>query len=193
MIKPKPNNKTIKQQVKMYCDVEAELIKEGKMITNQNIATGLEAKGLKSLTRGKLYRLKQTASEKNNFVLNIARSQYSAMVQDIYDKILFIEDKISGLAEDDWTMHETETSSGDGDHANFEKTKTIDNQHKPRHDFYRLLLDCQTAKTKILSGDVMNVSIAMIEQNFNKLRDERDEYLKEIKRLREIIKDNGNN
>ena len=179
----KPSNKTIKQQVVMLEAVEAELIKDGKMITNANLVTGLEAKGLKVLTRGKLYRLKQTASEKNNFVLNIARSQYSAMVQDIYDKILFIEDKIAGLAEDDLTMHETETSTGDGEHANYEKTKTIDNQHKPRHDFYRLLLDCQTAKTKILSGDIMNVSIAMIEQNFNKLRDERNEYFRENKRL----------
>ena len=98
----------------MYCDVEAELVKEGKMITNANIVTGLEGKGLKNLDRSKLYRLKQSASEKNNFVLNIAKSQYSAMVQDIYDKILFIEDKISGQAEADWTQHETETSVGDG-------------------------------------------------------------------------------
>jgi len=45
-------------------------------------------------------------------------------------------------------------------------------------------LDCQNAKAKLLQGDVINVSVAMIERNFNKLRDEKQEYLREIEYLK---------
>jgi len=185
----------MQKQLTVLRKVETELVKEGKPLTNQNLLRGLEAKGLKNIDRNKLYYLKKALGENNGFVLSIAESQYSPMVQDIYDKILLIEDKCFELAGKDWTQHETETSVGDGDRDSYTRDKTVDNEHKPQHDFYKLALDCQTAKTKILSGDVINVSVAMIERNFNRLRDEKEEIKQENLRLQakvaKLEKDNG--
>jgi len=194
----RPTAKTFDKQLASLRTVETALVKEGKPLTNQNLLRGMEAKGFKNLNRNQLYHLKKKLGENNNFVLSIAESQYSPMVEDIYNKILLIEDKCFELAEAEWTLHETETSVGDGtenDRQTYTKTKNVDNQHKPQSDFYRLVLDCQTAKTKILSGDVINVSVAMIERNFNRLRDEKEEMTRENLRLQEKIakleKENG--
>jgi len=167
----------------MLREVENNLVKKNLMVTNANLVSGLAKKGLKDVDRSKLYRLKLAMNYENNFVLNIAESQYSAMIQDIYDKLLFVEDKVAPLCEQDWTVETI--STGDGDRNNFVKSES--NQHKPKVDFYRLIVDIQTAKMKLLTGDIMNVSVAMIEKNFSKIRDERDDYKKEIKRLREKL------
>lgn len=191
----RPTQKVFQKQLTVLRTVETDLVKAGKPLTNQNLLTGLETKGLKNINRNQLYYLKKALGENNGFVLSIAESQYSPMVEDIYNKILLIEDKCFELAGNDWTQHETETSVGDGDRDSYTRTKTTDNEYKPQHDFYKLALDCQTAKTKILSGDVINVSVAMIERNFNRLRDEKEEYLRENLRLKDRIekleKDNG--
>ena len=179
----KPSTKVFLKQVGKLRSVETELMEQGKPLTNRNLITGLEAKGLK-VDRFKLYRLKQTLGENNNFVLKIAESQYSVMVQDIYDKITFVEDACFDLAGKDWTQHEVQTSEDEDGH-NYEKT--TDNEHKPQSDFYRLVLDCQMAKMKIMSGDVINVSVAMIERNFDRIRDENQEYIHEIARLKEKL------
>jgi hypothetical protein len=167
--------------------VTTDLVKEGLPLTNKNLMSGLEAKGLK-VDRDKLDYLKQAMNKNDNFVVAISESQYSAMVRDIYDKINVIEDECFDLAKKDWTQHETETSTGEGDHSTYERIRTTDNEHKPKHDFYKLALDCQVAKTKILSGDVINASVALIESNFNRLRDETKEYKMENERLREKLK-----
>jgi hypothetical protein len=182
-MKQRPTQKTFDKQLKKFEKVTAELIKEGLPLTNKNLMNGLETQGLK-VDADKLYYLKQAVNKNNNFVLAISQSQYSAMIQDIYDKIMIIEGECFELAKEDWTIHEVQTSD-DADGHSYEKT--IDNQHKPQSDFYRLALDCQTAKTKILSGDVINASVALIESNFNNLRNERDDYKKEAERLREKL------
>jgi len=169
-------------QVQKLREVEISLMREGKPLTYKNLIMGLEQKGLK-VDRNKLYTLKQSLNKKNNFVISITESQYSAMIQDIYDKILLIEDECFKLAKQDWTVNTI--STGDGNRNNFQKHET--NHHKPKFDFYRLALDCQIAKIKILSGDVINASVALIEPNFNRLRDERDDYIKENQRLREKL------
>jgi hypothetical protein len=187
-LKKTPTKKVFASQLTKLREVESDLSKEGLPLTNKNLLLGLEKKGMKNVDRNKLYHLKKTLGENNQFVLSIAQGQYSSMVQDIYEKIMIIEDECYALAKQDWTQHETETSIGDGtenDRQTYTKNKTVDNEHKPKHDFYKLALDCQTAKTKILSGDVINVSVAMIEGNFARIRDENAEYVKEIQRLRE--------
>ncbi len=167
--------------------VTTELVSQGLPLTNKNLMSGLEAKGLK-VDRFKLNYLKEAMNKNDNFVIAISESQYQSMIRDIYDKINIIEDECFDLAKKDWTQHETESSTGDGDHSTYERTKTVDNQHKPKHDFYKLALDCQIAKTKILSGDVINASVALIESNFNRLRDEAKEYQMDNERLREKLK-----
>jgi len=186
-LKKRPTVAVFERQQKVLSKVVTQLIKEGLPLTNKNLVSGLEAKGLK-VDRDKLYYLKEAMNRNDNFVVAISESQYQAMIRDIYDKIEIIEDECFDLAKKDWTQTETETSTGEGDHSNYEKTKTVDNEHKPKHDFYKLALDCQIAKTKILSGDVINASVALIESNFNRLRDELKEYKLDNERLREKLK-----
>ncbi len=183
-MKQRPTQKTFDKQLTKFKNVTTDLIKEGLPLTNKNLMSGLEKKGLK-VDKNKLDHMKRAVNKNNQFVVAISESQYSAMVQDIYDKINVIEDECFELAKQDWTQHEVQTSEDD-DGTNY--TRTTDNEHKPKHDFYKLALDCQVAKTKILSGDVINASVALIEPNFNRLRDEMKEYKMENERLREKLK-----
>ena len=177
-----PTKKVFESEVQKLREVEISLMREGKALTNKNLIVGLELKGLK-VDRNKLYTLKQSLNKKNNFIVSISESQYSAMVQDVYDKIMYIEDKCTALAEEDWTTHTI--STGNGDRNNFQKHER--NQHKAKLDFCRIVLDCQNAKAKLLQGDVINVSVALIERNFDRLRDENAEYVREIQRLRKKL------
>jgi len=187
-LKKRPTASVFEKQMVKLSKVTTDLVSKGLPLTNKNLMRGLAKQGLKDVDRNKLNYLKEAMNKNDNFVVAISESQYQAMVRDIYEKINVIEDECFDLAKKDWEQHETETSTGEGDHMTYEKTKTIDNQHKPKADFYRLALDCQIAKTRILSGDVINASVALIESNFNRLRDEAKDYKMENERLREKLK-----
>lgn len=183
-MKQRPTQKTFDKHMKKFDKVITELIEKGLPHTNMNLMRGLAKKGLK-VDKNKLDHMKRAMNKNNQFVVAISQSQYSAMVQSIWDNIEIIEDECFDLAKKDWTQHEVQTSD-DEDGTSYERT--TDNEHKPKHDFYKLALDCQVAKTKILSGDVINASVALIEPNFNRLRDEMKEYKMEAERLREKLK-----
>jgi hypothetical protein len=166
-------------------DVHVELAKEGKPATTKNLMSGLEAKGLK-FTYDQFYTVRKKLNERSTFVTAIAQSQYSGMVQDIYEKLNYIEDQCLELASEDWT--ETKTRSGDGSEGS-SFVETTPNQYKPKHDFLKLAKEVQKEKRELLKGDVINVSVAMLEKKFQEVRDESKAKSEQIQHLQKKLKE----
>lgn len=164
--------------------VQSSLIKEGKPLTHKNMLTGLEAKGFKG-TRQQFYVILRKLNEGSNFVIAISESQYSSMIEDIWNKLNFIEDECMDLAGQDWT--EIKTRAGDGTEGS-SFTETTPNQYKPKHDFYKLAKEIQKEKRELLKGDTINVSVAMIEKKFQLVREESEAKSQQIQHLQKKLK-----
>lgn len=170
---------------KLYGQVEVQLVKEGKPLTNKNVMLGMEKAGWKG-DRWQFYYIQKKWQENSNFVVSIAETQYSAMIEDIYRKLMNIEDQCFELAEENWTVRKTRT--GDGSEGS-SYVETEDNQYKPKHDFLKLAKEVQKEKRELLKGDVINVSVAMLEKKFQKLRDESEAKTAEIQHLKKQLKE----
>ena len=167
--------------------VQQDLIKAGKPLTPKNLITGLEKKGFKG-NRKNFYTIQNRLNEQSSFVTDIAETQYSAMVEDIYRQIQFIEGKCLELADDNWQISKRRTGDGTEEGSRNTWQEFEDNQHKPKHDFLDLALKCQKEKRELLKGDVINVSTAMLSQKFQQLRDESVAKSEEIERLKKQLK-----
>jgi hypothetical protein len=184
----KVSQKKMQEFSHLYAEVEIDLVKKGKPLTNQNLMTGLAKKGFKG-DRFLFYRIQKKWQENSNFVISIAETQYSAMIEDIWNKLKHIEDQSLDLAGRDWT--EIKTREGDGTEGS-SYTETTPNQYKPKHDFLKLAKEVQKEKRELLKGDVINVSVAMLEKKFQMLRDESEAKSQEISHLKKKLKANQN-
>lgn len=166
-------------------DVHVELAKDGLPTTTKNLMSGLEKKGLK-LTYDQFYTIRKKLNERSTFVTSIAETQYSGFIQDIYEKLNYIEDECLELAKQDWT--ETKTRSGDGSEGS-SFVETSPNQYKPKHDFLKLAKEVQKEKRELLKGDVINVSVAMLEKKFQQVREESRAKTDQIQHLQKKLKE----
>jgi hypothetical protein len=168
-------------------DVQMELAKQGKPISPKALMLGMETKGYK-INYQQYLTVKKKINEQCTFVTDIAESDYSSMIRDIYEKIVFIETECLDLAKEDWRIRKQRTGDATDEGSRNTWVETEDNQHKPKHDFYDLALKCQKEKRELLKGDVINVSGALLSQKFQQVRDESEEKSNEIKRLKSKLK-----
>jgi len=161
----------------------------GSSPTRKELLSELAKKGFK-IDYSTLYRDRTSINAENSFIEDISRYNYSAYVEDIWDKL-------------DWIID----NSMENYHKNIPITKKIEhekngviettiqkieNKSDSRYKFLRLILDASMAKFSMMRGDSINVSVALLEKKFQQLRDEnihyKDEYEQKATAFEELKK-----
>jgi hypothetical protein len=178
-------------QISMMDEVQRDLISKDIPITSHNLMTGMEKKGFNG-TRFQFYNIRNRLNETDTFVMDISQTQYSSMIHGIWDKLEFVEQEAMKLFSADWEIKKTRTSQATSDEADRNRWEEIEaNQYKPKHDFLELIGKIQKQKLELMKGDVLNVSIAMLEKKFQQLRDESEAKSQELKHWKKKLKANN--
>jgi len=139
--------------------------KSGKHPSNKYLLEQINKKGF-PITRMTLYTDRVKLARQNTFVRDIAESTYSQMIEDIFNNVSFIESEAFEMAKKSWIR--TKTITRNNPNTKKGQPKTITETHTETNDavskerFLRLALDCQHAKTDLIKGDVINVTVAML-------------------------------
>ncbi len=152
--------------------------KSGKNPSNKYLLEQLNKKGF-PITRMTLYIDRVKLARENTFVRDIAESTYSQMIEDIFNNITTVEGEAFEMANKSWTR--TKTITRNNPNRKKGQPKTITETHIETNDavskerFLRLALDCQSAKTNLLKGDVINVTVAMLGKRLDQYRSQLDD------------------
>lgn len=136
------------------------------------------------ITRGTLYFDRIAIAKMNTFVRDMAESSYSQIIEDIYNNIGLIEAEAFQLANMTWQkervtrtdLPKAKNTKGAAKQSKVEEVER--NNFIPKERFLRLALECQTAKTNLLKGDVTNITVAMLSKRLDQYRLQLEEIIK---------------
>jgi len=162
--------------------------KEGKLITRHSLIAELKKKGFTS-DRYILYNDRTELNKGNSFIRNLTESNFSQMMQDIYQNLSWVEEEAIKQYNRKWTNSKTVEKVLEI------KTKTISEKHtteeiaQPKVAFLRIIMDIQKLKYEFLTGPNIQLSAALLSQRFQQMQQE----LFELKKANDLTKSYSSN
>lgn len=152
-----------------------EYEKQDKEITRNALLKELDKKGF-HIDMATLYRDRTSLNKENTFIEDIAaESNYSAYIEEMFEKIHRVEEKAGQLYEMKWTddkIIKRETRDGQ-----FKEEHHTSENPGPKIGLLNVILKCQEAKLKMFSGDNINISVTLLGRKL-------EEYKVELEKLR---------
>ena len=120
---------------------------DGRKIIGKEIIKKMKELGYPEYTKDTLYRDRCRLNRKNPFLRDMAESNYSKIVEEMWNDIELVNDKAKELLEDAKTA---------------EKKRSVG----------RLILETVELRDKILNGNVMDVSLSLLSNKLDKLEND---------------------
>lgn len=140
----------------------------GKPRTREELLKQLAEKGF-DIDFSTLYRDKIEINRTNTFIEDIAESEYSPMQEDIYNKLLYVEEQALQLYNKDWKISRfVKRNLPDGSITE----SSIVHDDKPKLQCLGLIKDVQILKRNALKGDPVNLSFVMLSKKLSNLKEE---------------------
>ena len=130
------------------------------------------------------HRDKTALNASSTFVQDLCQSNYSAYIEEIYNKLIFLEEQAVDMYSQDWNSDKTILKKIEG--ISDEPEKIMQEIHKtapaaaPKLKALELVAKAQEIKAKIITGDTLQLSAAMLGQKYSEMQEE-------IERLRKLV------
>lgn len=165
-----------------------EYQQKGKLATRDQYLEELAKRGF-CIDIATLYRDKIAINRTNTFVEDIAESQYSAMQEDIYNKLLYVEEQALQLYDKDWkTSRFFKRSLPTGTITE----SSIVQDDKPKIQCLGLIKDLQALKQNMLRGENIQLGVTLIGKKFDQVKEELALVTKERDKLKRLSYANRN-
>lgn len=169
---PKKKKNYTKSTVKVVLERRAalketidEARKKGIPISRDYLITELEKRDFKS-NRNILYDDRTALNrEGNTFIADLTEANYSQYMQDIFEKLIWIEDESMIQYNKKWTNSKLVTKNNGEKGEQTEKHITGE-LAQPKAAFLGILRETQKLKYEFLSGNNVHLSAALIAQKF---------------------------
>ena len=121
----------------------------------------------------------------NSFVRDLTESRYSGMIERVYKTARYVENEARRMYAKDWTADKTTTRmTKDGEFIETVKTEPL---ARPKEGFLKVMLKAAELQEHVLSGDVLNVSAAMLNQTLLEYEKQNRDLRAEIDRLKKPL------
>ena len=118
----------------------------------------------------------------NSFVRDLTESRYSGMIERVYKTARYVENEARRMYAKDWTADKSTTRmTKDGEFIETVKTEPL---ARPKEGFLKVMLKAAELQEHVLSGDVLNVSAAMLNQTLLEYEKQNRDLRAEIDRLK---------
>jgi len=159
------NNMVNNRRVELQKIID-EFKKKGVPITRQGLIDELQKKGYTS-NRNILYDDRTALNKDNTFISDLTESNYSQMMQDIYEKLSWVEEQAMTQYNKKWTNSKLVTKNTA--QGTFEETHTTDEIAQPKAAFLSIIKDTQKLKYEFLTGNNIHLSAVLLMQKFQQL------------------------
>ncbi len=133
------------------------------------LLTDLEAKGF-PVTVATLYRDRTSLNRHNSFIRDLTESNLSAYMEEIYDRLTWVEEEAAKQYDQKWTMNQVIKRRGPkGEEIEQHSTSEI---AQPKAQFLSVISKAQELKHKLLVGDNTQLSAALLAEKFQKMKEE---------------------
>lgn len=127
----------------------------------------LKKRGYKS-NRNILYDDRTALNKGNIFIADLTESNYSQMMDDIFEKLSWIEEEAMKQYNRKWTNSKTVTKNTDK--GKITETHTTKEIAQPKAAFLSIFKDSQKIKYEFLTGNNIHVSAALLRQKFQQMQ-----------------------
>lgn len=175
-----------RDKIRIVMDKMAE---KGKPITAHALLAECHKADIK-ISYGALVRDRIAINKTNTFVENIAESEYSAAMEEIWQSL----DYIHAEAIDNYqrTWKQIQTRIRDTPKGKIKEVTETHNQAGPKAMFLQIAKDALDLKLKYMSGDAVKLSVVLLNKKLAEFREqlelakrERDKALDELKTIKE--------
>jgi len=166
-LRHKSNKKSTDEQVNRRIDLQKIIDaakKKGIPITRKYLISQLKKKGY-TIDKSTLYRDRTFLNQNNTFIRDIAESNYSEMMQDIWEKLEWVEEQALLQYDKKWTnSKEIKRQIYDKDEGVVTLHDMIltDELSQPKSAFLNLIKDIQKQKFEFLTSHNVHLSAAML-------------------------------
>lgn len=145
----------------------SQLKKENKLVTRYTVHEQLTKKGYK-VNPSTVYRDITAINRDNTWVRDLSESNYSSYMEEIYTSLIWAEQESVKQYNKTWTASKTVTKdTPDGQVT--ERTET-EELAAPKNAFLSTYVKTQELKHKMLTGDNINISAALLGKKLNQLK-----------------------
>ena len=173
-------------------DIEESLKKKGEIITRAKIIEELHKAGFPSASLSTLYRDRVALARNNRFVRDLAESTYSKYVGDIFERMETLQEQV-----DNWHKNPPKITKQKVEpiglypkghkQAGQPMFKIIETTVETMNPVTISQFDLRIQETKLgaLKGDIVDTSVALISEEFDKLQQENEALERAKKKLEE--------
>lgn len=175
---------TTVEDINLRRDVLAKIISdlkvEGVPVTKKILVEKMAKKGYK-MDDSTLHRDRTELNKKNTFVRDMGESNYSSYIEEIATTLDYVTNEALAIYEAEWNKVavNTKTKGGRivkgrvvGGETVFHERKAEKNALHAKIQALRIINDATKCKLELLKGDTINISVALLGQKLNKLKDE---------------------
>lgn len=160
-------------------DVILETRKKRKLLTRKAMIDGMKKKGF-DVDVATLYRDRTALNRTNNFVRDLAESNYSAIQEDIQEVLDWVEQEAERQYRKTWTNSKTvkkEIPTNEG-LVEIEEVTTTGEVAAAKAAFLKIIKEVQELKNKLIHGENIQLSVALLKDKIRKLESENEELKK---------------
>ena len=142
---------------------------DDKHLTEKEQLAIMKKKGY-NMSRATLYTDKTALNRSNTFVRDLAESNYSKYIEDIFKTLDFVEAEARIQYNKKWTQDKVvkkETQDGV-----MVETHITEEQAMPKNMFLLTIARAAELKARLLAGDAVHISVALLAQKFAKMTNE---------------------
>lgn len=162
----------IKRRKALLAIIE-DCYRQGIPVTNHVLLVKLAESGF-SISHRQLFRDRTIINLENTFLADLGESNYSAFLEDIKDKIEWIEQQAIDLFNTKWVTKKAikrQIPDKDGDTIITEQQIT-ENEAEPKARFLDIVGQCQKFKLDMLKGDNINIAVDLLSKKMRLIKDE---------------------
>lgn len=147
---------------------------QGISPTQQTLMDCIKKSGWTAYNRTTLWHDRRRLAKGSNFVRDLAASNYSTYIEQCYETLDDLEDKAYDLFNDKWKVRtvKTRTWEEDGEIKSSEESTVQDVPYQVKLESLKLIQKSVDLKTRIVGGENLQLSAAMLADKFRKLDEE---------------------
>ena len=180
--KTRNSNIVVSRQLTLQ-EIQNKDYEKGTRLKKTQIIEKMKEKGYKDYNRMTLYRDNNAFNKHSTFIKDLITTNYSAYVEQVFNYLSLIEEDAEDILKKQWTQNKTVITRENAEkgESTYTVTKhTTEEIASPKLEALKILLKSQEIKHKIITGDNLQLSAAMLAQKFQEMD-------AEIKRLRNLV------
>jgi len=178
------NSTIIEKRRKALRRIISNYGQKGEKPSRKDLLFELSKKGFK-IDLSTLYRDKTKINEESSFLRDIAETNYSAYVEEMWENLDFVIENSIEIYHKNFPITKTTKHEKNG---KIETTiQTIKNHPESKQKFLRLILDATMEKVSLFSGSTINFSVAFLSKKMHQFKAENEQYKFELAQITEEL------